>query len=101
MPNLSQECQLRSGIVENLIFQRFSRENVLVTKQFVSCFGHINKLFLLLKAKYKTKLVERPKIKRHPHTAKAISSPDHIYKKFEQHGKLTSLGLKSDKHKST
>ena len=57
--------------------------------------------FLLLKAKYQTQIVERPKFKPYLHTAKALSSPEHIYKNVEHHGKRTSLGVKDDKPKST
>ena len=31
---------------------------------------------MLLKAKYQTQIVEKPKFKQHPHTAKAFSSPE-------------------------
>ena len=41
------------------------------------------------------KLVEKPKFKQHPPNSKAFSSPEHIYKNVEHHGKLTSLQRQS------
>ena len=66
-------------------------------------FAFVRSIFfvLLLKAKYQTKVVDRPKFKRHPHVAKAFRYPKHIYKHVEHHGKLIFLGVKVDKPKST
>ena len=47
------------------------------------------------------KILERPKLKRHPRSAIAFSSPEHTYKNFEHHGKLTFLGVIVNKHIST
>ena len=60
------------------------------------------KLILLLpKAKNQTTVVVKPKFTRHPHSAKAFSSPEQIYKNVKHHWKLTSLRVKVDKPKST
>ena len=53
--------------------------------------------FLFCKAKYQTQLVEQPKFKSHPNTAKAFSSPKYIYQHVEHHKKLISLGVQVDK----
>ena len=52
---------------------------------------------MLLKAQYQTQIVERHTFKQNPHTAKAFSSQEHIYKKFEPHGKLTFFWVQVDK----
>ena len=51
-------------------------------------FVHFHK-FLLLMAKYSTKVADKPKCKQHPHVANAFSYPRNIYKHVEHHGKLT------------
>ena len=48
-------------------------------------------ILMLLKAKYQTQIVERPKFRGHAHTAKAFSFLEHIYTTIEHHGKLISL----------
>ena len=45
IPNLSQGQQLRSGVVEKLIFQWFSWQNVLWTKKSVFCFWLLKLVF--------------------------------------------------------
>ena len=55
--------------------------------QKVKFFVHLNNFFLL-NAKYQTQIVERPKLKQHQNIAKAISSPEHIYKHVEHQKKL-------------
>ena len=54
---------------------------------------HFN-TYLLLKTKHQTKNVDIPKIKRHPHVAKAFSYLKHIYKHVLHNGKLVLFGIK-------
>ena len=55
------------------------------------------RLVFLLKAKYQTQFVEKPKFKTNPHAANASSSPENIYKNVDYYGKLTFSGDKEDK----
>ena len=48
-------------------------ENGLLSKKSVFSFCTIKIIFLLLKAKYPTKIVDKPTVKQHPHVAKAFS----------------------------
>ena len=48
-------------------------ENGLLSKKSVFSFCTIKIIFLLLKAKYPTKIVDKPTFKQHPHVAKAFS----------------------------
>ena len=56
---------------------------------------------MLLKAKYPTKTIDKPKLKQHPLVAKAISYSKYIYKHIEHHGKYTFFGVQVDKPEST
>ena len=53
-------------------------------------------IFLFLKAKYPTQIVEKPKFKRHQHIAKAFSSPEDIYKHVEHHFLVESMLIMND-----
>ena len=76
----------------------FKRNDALNQKVFFWLLA--NKIIILVnKAQYQTQSVERTKIKQHPQTAKAFSSPEYIYKKVEHPGKLNSMGVKVDKLK--
>ena len=77
--------------------KRFPKENWFLTKKLLSTLI----IFLLLNAKYQTQIIERPRFQRYPHTAKAFSSSEHIYKHVKHHRKLISLGVKVDKPKTT
>ena len=101
IPNLLQKQQLHGGMVEKAIFQRFSRENALLTKKCLFCFRPSKLVFVLLKGKCQTKLVEVHKFKQQLYKAKAFSSPEHIDKEKFTPWKLTSLGAKVNKPKST
>ena len=79
-------------------FKDFQEKMCYKAKSKMFAFGHLN-LFLLLKAKYQSQIVERLKFKRHP--PEAFNSQEHFYINVEPHGKLTCLGVKVDEPKST
>ena len=49
---------------------------------------------LFFKAKYQMQLVEWPELKKQLHTAKALSAPENIYKKFNKMGNSFLQGSK-------
>ena len=74
-----------NGLVKIWFFQAFSRENVHLSKKTVFFLPwSIYIFFWLLKAKYQTQIVERPKFKQHPYKAKAFRIPEHISKQVER-----------------
>ena len=75
-----------------MIFFFIKEKSACNQKVFRFCFWATLFNFLLIKAKYQTQLVELPKCKRHLHTAKVVSSSEHICKNVNYYGKLNPLG---------
>ena len=70
-------------------------------KNRIFAFFRLKLAFLLLRAKYQKRIVDKPTFKQHPHVAKAFIYPKHIFKHVEHHDKLIILAVKVDKPKST
>ena len=78
-----------------LHFSKIYKRKCALNQKVCFCFRPL-KLF-----HYYSRLNTKHKWLKDPRTAKAFSSPEHIYKNVEHHGKLTPLGDKAEEPKST